>query len=76
MEVALKIEEPLLRQLKERAGREGITIEELHNQILRDALLSKKEYTLADHLLAIPKGDDDIFDNLRNRTDTGRQVEL
>ena len=59
-----QVEEKLVRRLKERAGRNGVSMEEEHRCILRAALLgsSQKPATFKDHLLAIPDvGTDEDF---------------
>jgi plasmid stability protein len=60
-----QIEEKVVRKLKERAGRHGVSMEEEHRQIPREALLgqpSKKESFKA-FLLSMPDvGEDRDFE--------------
>jgi plasmid stability protein len=70
------IEERVVRRLKERAGADGISMEEAHRQILRDALFPKKAKarTFKEHLLAIPAGGpEDLF---RRNKSGSRKVKL
>jgi plasmid stability protein len=53
-----KLEPELVSRLKELARREGITTEEAHRRILRDALMESQE-EFRDLLLSIPKAGDD-----------------
>jgi plasmid stability protein len=60
-----QIEERLVRKLKERAGRNGVSMEEEHRRILREALLgpSRKRPSFKEYLLAMPDvGHDEDFD--------------
>lgn len=53
-----KLEPELVDRLKELARREGITSEEAHRRILREALMESPE-AFRDLLLSIPRADDD-----------------
>lgn len=53
-----KLEPELISRLKEMAHREGITAEEAHRRILREALMESQE-DFKDLLLSIPKAEDD-----------------
>jgi plasmid stability protein len=67
------LEEKLVRKLKERAGAQGVSVEEAHRQILKKALL-KPEQDFKAFLLSIPKGGpDDLFDR---EQDYGREVKF
>jgi len=71
-----QIEERLVRKLKQRAGEHGVSMEEEHRRILREALLgsSGKRPSLKEYLLAMPNvGSDEGF--ARDR-DLGREVAL
>jgi plasmid stability protein len=71
-----QVEEKLVRKLKEQAGQHGVSMEEGHRRILREALLgpSRKRPSFKEHLLQMPDvGPDELFD--RNG-DMGREVEL
>ncbi|MCC7375832.1 MAG: hypothetical protein IT581_14335 [Verrucomicrobiales bacterium] len=50
------LEERLVRKLKERAGRHGVSMEEEHRRILREVLLQRSGRKTSFHevLLAIP----------------------
>ena len=69
------IEEKVVRKLKQRAGEHGISMEEEHRRILRDALLSppKKRFSLIDHLKAMPDIPDEF---LARQKDYGQDIEL
>lgn len=75
--IVRNIEESLVRRLKKRAGEHGISMEEEHRRILRDALAgeaSGKRRTFWEALSEIPAGgDDDLFE--RDRSLTGRASE-
>jgi len=58
------VEEEVVRKLKEQAGQHGVSMEEEHRRILREALLGKavKRPSFKDALLAMPNvGDDKDF---------------
>ena len=69
------VDDELVRKLKARAGRHGVSVEEEHRRILRDALsASPKKLSFKEHLLSMPNvGDDSVFERPR---DLGREVEL
>jgi plasmid stability protein len=70
------IEERVVRKLKQRAGEHGVSMEEEHRRILRDALLAPKKPKLSfkEHLLAMPDvGPDEIFERPK---DYGRDIKL
>jgi plasmid stability protein len=74
--IVRRIEEKVVRKLKSRAGLHGVSTEEEHRRILRDALLGKtgKRPSFKDYLRKMPNvGPDNIFDRKR---DTGRKVAL
>ena len=63
--IVRQIEEKVVRKLKERAGQNGVSTEEEHRRILREALLgpSRKKRSFKDYLLSIPNvGEDDDFE--------------
>lgn len=63
--IVRQIEEKVVRKLKERAGQHGVSMEEEHRRILRDALLetSKKKRSFKDYLLSMPNvGEDKDFE--------------
>jgi plasmid stability protein len=69
--IVRQIDEEIVRKLKARAGREGISMEEAHRRILRESLLNKpRRLSFKQHLLAMPEGGpDELFE--RNK-DLGR----
>ncbi len=65
-----------MRKLKERAGRHGVSMEEEHRRILREALLQKsaRKQSFDEVLLAIPNvGKDADFER---RKDAPREFDL
>ncbi|HWH72371.1 MAG TPA: hypothetical protein VNT26_23620 [Candidatus Sulfotelmatobacter sp.] len=74
--IVRQIEENVVKKLKERAGQHGVSMEEEHRRILREALLDKPARTLSfkEHLLRMPDiGPDELFERDQ---DMGRKVEL
>lgn len=77
--IVRKLDEALVRKLKARAGREGISTEEAHRRILQQALedendLPKTELNFKEFLLTMPNvGRDEDFE--RNK-DPMREVDL
>ncbi len=74
--IVRQIEEKVVRKLKERAGQHGISMEEEHRRILREALLEKpkEKPSLKEYLLQMPDiGPDELFGR---EEDKGREVEL
>jgi len=69
------IEEKVVRKLKQRAGEHGISMEEEHRRILREALLSprKKRASFIEHLKSMPEIPDEF---LVRQKDYGREIEL
>ena len=60
--VVRKIEESVVARLRRRAARHGVSVEEEHRRILRDALLpggGKEAMTFKAYLLEMPPGGDD-----------------
>ena len=63
--IVRQIEEKVVRKLKERAGQHGVSMEEEHRRILREALLGKpkKKLSFKDYLLQMPNvGEDADFE--------------
>ena len=63
--IVRQIEEKVVRKLKERAGQDGISMEEEHRRILREALLgpSRKKRSFKSYLLSMPNvGEDKDFE--------------
>jgi plasmid stability protein len=74
--IVRNVEERLVRKLKERAGRHGVSMEEEHRRILRESLLSRSgsSATFEDALLEMPNvGVDEDFACTR---DLPRRVDL
>ncbi len=69
------IEERLVRKLKERAVRHGVSMEEEHRRILREVLLQQSagRTSFGDVLLAIPHAGTD--DDFARRPDVPRMVD-
>lgn len=74
--IVRQIEEKVVRKLKQQAGAHGVSMEEEHRRILREALLGKagKRLSFKEYLRQMPDiGPDELFE--RNR-DVGREVDL
>jgi antitoxin FitA len=70
------IDEKVVRKLKQQAGEHGISMEEEHRRILREALMGppKKRRSFKEFLFSMPDvGPDEVFERKR---DLGREVEL
>ena len=54
--IVRQIEEKVVKKLKEQAGQHGVSMEEEHRRILRQALIGsgKKQRSFKEHLLSIP----------------------
>ena len=54
--IVRQIEEKVVKKLKQQAGDHGVSMEEEHRRILREALLgtSKRKPSFKDYLLAMP----------------------
>lgn len=71
-----QVEEQVVRKLKQQAGQHGVSMEEEHRRILREALLGPpaKKASFKEYLLQMPDvGPDELFE--RNR-DFGREVDV
>ena len=68
--IVRKLEDKVVRKLKERAAEYGVSVEEAHRRILRETLLGKKKtkMTFGEFLVAPPHWDDD-FVKLVNQRD-------
>ncbi len=74
--IVRQIESQVVKKLKERAGQHGVSMEEEHRRILREALLgnSRKPSSFKASLLAMPNvGADEDF---ARQPDIPREVEL
>jgi plasmid stability protein len=74
--IVRRIEEKVVKKLKQQAGAHGVSMEEEHRRILRQSLLGKASVRLSlkDYLLQFPDvGSDHLFERQR---DLGREVNL
>jgi antitoxin FitA len=74
--IVRQIEAKVVKQLKARAGSHGVSMEEEHRRILRQALLGKEATrpSIKDYLLSMPDFESDrVFDRAQGRR---RKVEL
>ena len=74
--IVRRIEGEIVRKLKARAGLRGVSMEEEHRQILRDALMGGRvrRPSFKEYLLKMPNvGPDLVFDRSPDR---GRKVDL
>ena len=72
--IVRKIEAKLVRELKERAGRHGISMEEEHRRILRSALSDPPRRSFKEFMASLPEGlPDELFARDQSRE---REVEL
>lgn len=68
------LEEDLVRRLKVRAAQNGVSAEQEHRRILREALTGSSDRSFLEQLLAMPDvGGDEIFDR---SADLPREVDL
>jgi antitoxin FitA len=66
--IVRRIDEKIVKKLKERAGMHGVSMEEEHRRILRIALLgkAKEKASLKDYLRQMPDfGPDELFERVR-----------
>ena len=70
-----RVEERVVKKLKARAGLHGVSMEEEHRRILREALLGKaaNRASFKEFLLTMPEVAPDTF---RRAPDKGRKVKL
>lgn len=66
--IVRNLEESVVRRLKKRAGEHGVSMEEEHRRILREALTPEgKKRSFWEHLSSFPDvGDDSIFERDRS----------
>jgi antitoxin FitA len=74
--IVREIEESIVKKLEARAGLHGVSPEEEHRQILREALLGKRPSrpSFKDFLLSLPNFDSDLA--LQRVADQGRTIAL
>ncbi len=74
--IVRQIEEKVVEKLKERAGLHGVSMEEEHRRILREALLgsSRKRPSFKEYLRRMPDlGSDELFERAH---DPDRRADL
>lgn len=74
--IVRQVEDRVVQKLKARAGLHGVSMEEEHRRILREALLGKASHraSFKDYLLTMPDvGPDSIFERSPGK---GRKVAL
>jgi plasmid stability protein len=75
--IVRSIEEKVVMELRQRAARHGVSMEEEHRRILREALSQRgrgARHSFKDHLVRMPDvGDDRLFERLPARV---RRVRL
>jgi plasmid stability protein len=74
--IVRKVEDTVVKRLKARAGRHGVSMEEEHRRILREALQGKsaEQPSFKAYLLKMPEnGPDKVFERVR---DKGRRIAL
>jgi plasmid stability protein len=72
--IVRNLDESLVRDLKRRAGEHGVSMEEEHRRILRNALQGPAVVSFKEYLLSMPDvGEDSLFE--RDRTLSGRATE-
>lgn len=72
--IVRRLEDKVVRRLKERAAKEGVSMEEEHRRILRDTLMAKKrkskakpKMSLLEYLVAPPYVDVDLMKYIPKR---------
>ena len=76
--IVRKLEDPVVQRLREEAAKYGVSVEEAHRRILRQALLGSPAATgLKAHLLGIPPEREGEPEGLFERhQDLPREIEL
>ena len=77
--IVRKLEDKVVRKLKERAAEYGVSMEEAHRRILRETLLGKQKAKMSFHefLVAPPYWDDEMVRLVNKRQrDKPRPVDL
>ena len=76
--IVRKIEDKVVRKLKERAAKYGVSMEEEHRRILRETLLkgSKPKMSFNEYLVAPPYVDVDLMKYIPKRDKRHRPVDL
>jgi antitoxin FitA len=74
--IVRRIEEKVVKKLKQQAGAHGVSMEEEHRRILRESLFGKarKRLPLKEYLSRMPNiGPDELFER---KHDVGREVDI
>ena len=76
--IVRKLEDKVVRKLKERAAQYGVSMEEEHRRILRDTLLKKQKPKMSfkEFLVAPPYVDVDLMKYIPKRDKRHRKVDL
>jgi antitoxin FitA len=76
--IVRKLEDKVVRKLKERAAEYGVSMEEAHRRILRDTLLKKQKSKMSfkEFLVAPPYVDVDLMKYIPKRDKRHRKVDL
>jgi antitoxin FitA len=75
--IVRRLEEKVVRKLKERAAKYGVSAEEEHRRILRETLLKKKpKMSFGEYLVAPPYVDVDLMKYIPKRDKRHRKVDL
>jgi len=78
--IVRKLEDKVVRRLKERAAKYGVSVEEEHRRILREILEPKKrpkpKMSLLEYLVAPPYVDVDLMKYIPKRDKRHRKVDL
>jgi plasmid stability protein len=76
--IVRKLEDKVVRKLKERAAKYGVSMEEEHRRILRETLLKKEKpkMTFWEYLNAPPYVDVDLMKYIPKRDKRHRKVDL
>jgi plasmid stability protein len=76
--IVRKLEDKVVRKLKERAAEYGVSMEEAHRRILRDTLLKKQKPKMSfkEFLVAPPYVDVDLMKYIPKRDKRHRKVDL
>ena len=76
--IVRKLEDKVVRKLKERAAQYGVSMEEEHRRILRETLLKKEKHKMSfkEFLIAPPYVDVDLMKYIPKRDKRHRKVDL
>jgi len=76
--IVRKLEDKVVRKLKERAAKYGVSMEEEHRRILRETLLKKEgpKMSFEEYLVAPPYVDVDLMKYIPKRDKRHRKVDL